>query len=202
MALPPNDIVALRSALARMWQTHNGIKHNWGLSENQTKELLLHPNNKIIFLWRKNALQREVSLYISQQSNYWNSTQSGRETLLAHTFDPIDVSTVRTKMNAYLEDVARYQDLLATNDKEYFLVTYEELYGPDRSFHEKVKLLHRMLAFIDKKPFTAGSHLHELARLFDPDRTKLNTHDTYRKIPNIDEVEAQLGSDETGWLFR
>ena len=37
--------------------------------------------------------------------------------------------------------------------------------------------------------------------MLDPTVTKLNSSEIYRLIPNVDEIEAELGNDETGWLF-
>jgi len=36
----------------------------------------------------------------------------------------------------------------------------------------------------------------------NPEKARINSHETYRLIPNIDDVEDELGCDETGWLFK
>ena len=41
-----------------------------------------------------------------------------------------------------------------------------------------------------------------MKRLLDPLGRRVNSHATYERIPNIEEVERRLGTDETGWLFR
>ena len=40
-----------------------------------------------------------------------------------------------------------------------------------------------------------------LQKYLNPENAQLNSSETYRFIPNVDEIEETLGSDETGWLF-
>ena len=41
----------------------------------------------------------------------------------------------------------------------------------------------------------------QINRLLDPTITKLNSDESYRFVPNSNEIEARLGNDKTGWLF-
>jgi hypothetical protein len=36
----------------------------------------------------------------------------------------------------------------------------------------------------------------------DSGSSKINSKETYRLIPNIDEIESELGNENTGWLLR
>ena len=72
---------------------------------------------------------------------------------------------------------------------------YKELYTPDVEANKRV--LQPVFDMLDlEMPETV-----ELDRLLDPAITKLNSEETYRLVPNADEINEKLGSDKTGWLF-
>lgn len=92
------DVASLDETLEDIWRSHNGIKHAWdptGASFSWrpyfNEHLLLRPDQKILFLNRRNILRQLVSMRIAQQTEVWNMTQtSDRSRLLNFEFQPIN----------------------------------------------------------------------------------------------------------------
>ena len=60
----------------------------------------------------------------------------------------------------------------------------------------------RLRAFVGAAPVGDVRIDFAVANVLNPETSKLNLIETYRRIPNIDEVERRFGSDEAGWLFK
>ena len=52
-------------------------------------------------------------------------------------------------------------------------------------------------SFLELIPLSAP----EVSYYLDPHTAKLGGRETYGRLPNAAEIDAALGSDETGWLF-
>lgn len=100
------------------------------------------------------------------------------------------------------EIIAGYKQHLSRHNADFLELWYEDLYESGLSAGEKLDRLNEVLRFLGKGPMTDEATASAANALFGPRNFKLNSPDTYRKIPGIDEIERQFGSDETGWLFK
>ncbi len=206
------DVASLDETLEDIWRCHNGIKHAWDptgtpftLRPYLNEHLVLRSDQKILFLNRRNTLRRIVSLRIAQQTQIWHVTnKSDRSRLANFEFQPINTSYL--DMGCFLElereIIASYKQLLTGHNADFLELWYEDLYESGLTAGEKLDRLNEILRFLGKSPITDEATVSAVNALFDPGNSKLNSPDTYRKIPGIDEVERQFGSDETGWLFK
>jgi hypothetical protein len=58
--------------------------------------------------------------------------------------------------------------------------------------------VYRYLGFSE---ITEARYSEKIQQLLDPNQNQFNDRETYRLIPNIEQIEEALGSEETGYLF-
>jgi hypothetical protein len=201
----------LEAALSELWKKHNGIKHVWNrygypFEKSPDKQLLNHHllevcNAKVIFLKRRNALKRIVSDELSHQSRKWHSSAGAREAHLRYDFRPLDIKRIQSSLRQEFETVASYRESLIYRRVPFIDLWYEDLYGEEELPITAPAKVREIICFLGLPQFDEGSWAQVMS-LLDPQQTKVNSRETYLRIPNIDEVERVLGSEETGWLFR
>jgi hypothetical protein len=199
---------SLDAALEEIWKTHNGFKHVWDPSgwpfetdPHLNERILLRPHQQTLFLTRRNILRRIVSSQISEQLGVWTETDEFRSKIQGFKFKPVDKNRVQSSLKAERRAVKRQRQLLADYRVNYLELAYEDLFAPATP-RQQLDKLNDILAFLNKDRMTDERLLSQAAALFNPRNSKLNSHETYLLIPQIEEVEEQFGSDETGWLFK
>jgi hypothetical protein len=198
----PDD---LNRELDRIYDSATGIKHVWTdsgwplPSPAYTESLLQYRSPKIIFLIRRNFLQQYVSEYISQQTSVWQpkSTESGRAEILSHKYDPIDFYEAERSLAEMRERTSKYRQLVASS--VVLDLAYEDLFGVHMSLADRRLKIDEIVNFLGFDPAKLDSDV--VSKHLDPARSKLNTDETYRLIPNIYQVEMLFGSEENGYLF-
>jgi hypothetical protein len=79
---------------------------------------------------------------------------------------------------------------------------YESFLVRPLSEAQRVAAFNRVLEFLNRRPLASCEAMTRLRWLLMPRYQQQNNAQTYRRIPNIDEIEQRFGSEETGWLFR
>jgi hypothetical protein len=92
-------------------------------------------------------------------------------------------------------DIARIRGMLRHSVD----LHYEHLFGTFLSLAERLDRFWEIAEYAGYEPVDGA--MGEIRRLFSAS-SKVNDPETYRRIPNIDEIESELGSDEDGWLFK
>ena len=201
-SLNGKGIPALKSCLREtIWAKYNFLKHNHGLSESQNKYLLSHPNHKVVFLWRKNALQRIVSQHMAIQSKIWGfnvDKDQKVEQLKNHKFKPLQISVLNGEIKSYLENVSLYLNYLRDNNIPHMEIIYEDLYDTSQGLDKKVDIVQNILQFFNLLKFEDPNIIEDIKWRFDPNNMKQNK--SYDMIPNIHEVEKELASEINGSL--
>ncbi len=194
------DLESLKTVLRNIYNLYNGIRHlSRDLAFNYNKYLLLNKHIKVIFLWRKNFLQQTMSWYISRQTNSW--FVQTKHKILDHKFKPADINEIKEYLNSNKKEYSKYLSLLKTERKEFFELNYEDCFSLDISIDNKVSKVKEILTFLGYNTLLDETILKRIKHLLNPEIYKLNSERTYRLIPNVEDIERELGSSENGHLF-
>jgi hypothetical protein len=191
------DIPSLDEQLEYIFQSYNGIKVlDYQLPEPISVHMLQRRDLKIIFLYRRNLLQSVVSGMLAEQSSIWQKWEIERPIQdYYQQLAPLSISDIRKHIGWSQEYHTFYGQIIAAlpEDKRLILV-YEDVYlgTPE----ERAAWLGRIWQFLNLDPVDSSA----VQQYLDPHVAKMNSSETYQRIPNVDEINQQLGNDVTGWL--
>ena len=204
------DISSLDATVDRIFTQHGGFKLQgyqlYGdevgglpcdLDSDLVGHLLQRDDVRFIFLKRLNVLQSVVSNLISNQTGIWQKWDlKGPIDELYAQLNPLDVEDVRRRVQWVVSHVKRCESVLGLRGKEdWHAVVYEDFYYSTQG--RQAAQLRAMWDFLEVDPVDPA----EVEYYLTPAATKLNSPDTYRHVPNADEINSVCGSDEHGWLF-
>ena len=204
------DVKTLRAILDKLWSRWPGLKHVWQPPRGWpfeddgrlNREIILY-SPAVIALERVNLLQRHVSHLISQRLNFWiGSRAEFLQRIETHGLPELDVGRV---FRALERDRLAQQErlrMLQSHPKVLFL-TYEALFGKNVRMEERVMHINKVLTFLGYPPLpedTVRSPEWQVA--VDADLRKWNGPEIYQRMPGIEKIEQEVGSEENGWLFR
>lgn len=190
----------LDQIIAEVNQQHkNGIKHlPYSISFDQNLHLLMNAFDRVIFLNRRNKLKRIVSLHISLQAGQF---QGDRNKLFEKQYQPLDVEELRRHMNWEERRQNQYRTIARSLGKEIFDLDYEDFLDPSLTRTNKMNKLNEVYRYLGFSEITEARYSEKIQQLLDPNQNQFNDRETYRLIPNIEQIEEALGSEETGYLF-
>lgn len=198
---------SLGTIFDQLWQSYNGVKHvadpgGWPFSQRDMNvDLLGSPGTCFILLIRRNQLRRVLSEELARQSRIWHFwMETDRDKLRRFEFKAIDVERVRSRLKEVTVFVDECRHRLQLSDARYFELAYESLFdGP--TGNQQREVLDGLLDFLQLPRFTSDQEWHEISELLRPNRTGADSPSLYHRVENIQEIEQELGCDETGWLF-
>jgi LPS sulfotransferase NodH len=203
------DAESLSDVLREIWTTHDGIKHVWESDgwpfrrPELNARLVLEPGQRVVFLRRRNVLQRIVSLQISEQANVWSAIPHlDRERLSAFEFAPLNADVVRRHVESESALLDGLRDRMIESGVPFMEAWYEDLYDAQLAPATRRSRADAIVRFLGREPAGDPAALAKIDRLLDPLVTRLNSEESYARIPRIAEIEAACGANETGWLFR
>jgi hypothetical protein len=208
---PVADVNALKQALAKLWLEYSGIKHvatpdGWPFEDGTLNWALLDERDcDFVFLTRRNGLRRLVSSELARQTNiyhFWTSQQ--RDKFRSFRFEPLDIARIAADLEKDRRFVDECRLRLRARRAHYCELEYESILGPQAKFQDQLRTINQLLNFLGCAPFDEASQPDELARLLSSGAgtTASDSPEVYHEVPNIDEVEKTLGSDQNGWLFK
>lgn len=205
------DLQSLKREVERLWRRYNGFKHVWepnGFPFEGRPEfndyLLTQATDCVILLNRRNVLRRIVSWHIADQAGVFHLWRDeDRVKLLNHRFEPLDINAIRKQLAREREASAAVERQLDEARVAYKMLWYEDLFRVE-SEDRKRSALGEVIAFITGRPFKPTLLKHRALRAMDPAnaQTNVNSAVTYEAVPNIHEIENELGCAQTGFLFR
>jgi len=146
---------------------------------------------RYVVLWRRNILQALISELTCRRCGVWWEGHVRSHMRRVATLGSFPVDEVRAKAEERRMQCEKVKDLLGS--RKALWVFHEDLFsGP---FEKRVEVMRRVFDFIG---FPMGDHPGIVDHL-RPER-KHNSTATYRKIENVDEIEAALAA-EYGSLF-
>jgi hypothetical protein len=207
-----HDVTSLKQVLELIWLRWNGIKHVWVAPETFPFETLPSLNDELVLyapavisLQRRNLLQRHVSSMISRKLQFWIGTKNEFLARLEWGGLPeLDVESVHRAIECDKHAVQQRRHLLSSRHDRVMFVDFEDIIDNNgigtENYISQVNGILNFLSYSDLKPndYMKG----EWKEATDPSISKWNSQDVYERIPGIRHIEAKLGSDETGWLFR
>ena len=197
-------------ALEMIWSKWNGIKHVWipdgtpfKNHEEWNDRIGTGPDRKVILMRRRNLLRRAVSNLICAQTGYWIGTRDGFcDRLKNIELNPVEPETLRIQIDRDRGAMDRCIRSLEAANAQVRTICYEDFFREDQNRQDRLQTVNGILDFLGFSPVTEEKFVERWERHFDPGENRWATEEVYRKIPGVEAVEAAVGSDETGWLFR
>lgn len=204
-----NDQRALYAALDDIYQRYNGVKHvvsprGWPFaSVSLNYDALRYKTHKFILLTRSNTLRRLISCEIARQTGIWHFGKDSDRDIMRHfTFKPVDVDKIRIMMSEEVSFVDECRGRLKANGRQYCELTYESLFGDNVTPREQLSVVDNLVAYLGFWAFKDSRRYGDVAALLPACNTGSDSPRIYHRIPNISEIDEELGCDETGWLLR
>jgi hypothetical protein len=198
----------LAATVQWLWTGCNGFKHvwkpgGWPFEENPdlNRQLLVGMGAKIILLRRQNELQRAISVQISEQMNMWTpNTADDFRRIREHQFRALDIARLCSEMQWARENLEWARQQLRGADACWREAAYEDFFAPGMKPEERLEAVQGLLEFIG----VGRADVRETVAMrtyLNPSVTGFQNAEAYTKIPNIQEVEQELGCRETGFVF-
>lgn len=201
------DIESLNNFLNYIHRTYNGFKTLFGILTPELREyLFLKKDYKIIILTRKNLLKSAISSLIAQKIDIWGVTknhtlQKIREKILREINKPFPIKKIKEMIEKRKRASRHYKDLFKKNNYPFYELYYEDLFDPEIPLNKKIEKIQEIIEFLGYKKITDRRVLEEMKSLLDFNKTKINNRQTYNSIPNLSEIQRELGNDKTGYLL-
>jgi hypothetical protein len=191
-----------------LWRGCNGFKHvwkpgGWPFEENAdlNRQLLVEMGARIVLLRRRNELQRAMSVQISEQMDLWTpNTAEDFRRIREHQFQALDLGRLRGEMAWARENLEWARQHLRGVNACWREAVYEDFFAPGMKTEARLEAVQGVLEFI------GGGRANEretvaMRTYLNPAVTGFQNAESYTKIPNIEEVERELGCKETGFVF-
>lgn len=173
----------------------NGFKHLVEQASFEGNCKIINSTNCVISIHRKNHLQAVLSNFICEQTKHW---RTDKQLVLNHKFKAIDLEHFQNALSWQKTKFTPYYEILMQRRHQALL--YEDFYSAELTPQTKLAEVQKIFTFIGLNRVADGSIINKILNLLDPKNSKLNSQESYRLIPNIDEIES-LGSPENGYLF-
>jgi hypothetical protein len=202
--------VSPRESLRRIWTRWNGIKHvfepnGWpflGRPE-LNSEVAVQQGQRVVVIRRRNLLRRLVSDLICRQTRYWIGTREEFCARLEQTrLLPLDPAKLRGQIRRDRDAMTQLQHAMAERGVPTLEICYEDMFCTADDPATQMQRVNAVLAFLNVPPISLPTFTRQWRERFDGDRHRWASPDVYRRIPGIDGIEAEVGNDETGWIFR
>ena len=147
-----------------------------------------------LFLRRRNLLEAVVSNFIAEQTGLWSAWDRDLQTYYTDLVPP-PLEDVRNLLTWPRDNLAEVADILrAREDGRALELSYEELFLADRATRwQQVESLWAHLGLSLCTDPRVGRFLENAS-------FRMGGPATYGRLPNLAEIEAILGSDETGHI--
>ena len=183
--------------LRELEENYTGFKHLISQLPRELNECLLTERDFIVvFLQRQNFLKSVISKLIAEQTAIWTASDKKRSNK-PQTLEPLNVEDVRQKVASLKNDLDNYITVISKSKTPLHRVYFEDLFTAP----EEIKLDHLQSIF-EFLGFEFPKDKEEEIRELVSSKQKITDLDFYRLVPNIQQIEDELGSDETGFLFR
>ena len=212
----------LDKSLKKLFGEFNCIKHIWHpagfpfLEKNPEyafddtvtlNEVILSKFDFVIFLKRKNYLKRIVSVLMSNQTDFWEPTRNPDnldeqiQKSVNFNYKPLNMESI--KWHLEFEDfyINYFREALIKSQVKYRELFHEDFIANKCHYGIKKDNFYNLLEFLEL-PDNFNHDQILLMQDYLGSKLKLNSVNSYNKVPNIQELESEFGSDEKGWIFK
>lgn len=192
------DWTSLETVLDEIFRSFDGLKlQSYQLPARWVVQLVGRPDFRTLFIRRRNVLQAVVSVLIAEQTQLWHRWDTDRP-IESYYRDlrPLDCAEVRTRVRDLAEEVERLEAVVEQRaEGRTHSLLYEDLFFSEPA--QTRRMVEDIWSFCGVEPIA----FDRIDYFLRPERSKLNSSDTYRLLPNALEIEDECGSDATGHLF-
>lgn len=191
------DAISLDRVVDGILDRYSGFKlHTYQLEMGLLAHLLTRTDLHVVFLRRRNLLEAVVSSFIAEQTGLWAAWDRDRDLESYYTdLAPLPLDQVRELLEHTRDDLAAVATVLRSRTDGHALeLFYEDVFLADRETRRRqVESLWSHLGL----PPCANPRVD---RFVDNASFRMGGPATYGRLPNLAEVEASLGNDETGHI--
>lgn len=191
------DVASLDRVVDGILDDYSGFKlHSYQLDPQLLAHLLCRPDLYVVFLRRRNLLEAAVSGLIAEQTGLWAAWD--RDRVLEEYYiglAPLPVEDVREKLRQIRENLAEVAAILGTrSDGRVLELCYEDLFLGERS--ARWRLVESLWSHLGLPPCENP----RVGRFLENASFRMGKAATYGRLPNLAEIEAALGNDDTGHI--
>jgi hypothetical protein len=193
-----SNVDDLDHTLDELFHYYNGMKHLiYQLPEELNHHLLKRAGRRIL-LFRRNTLQAVVSAMIATQTGIWFGN---RKHVLKHEMEPLDINEVSARVAWVQESVQKYRQFLIEHDLPFLELAYEDVF--DRRLATSVKLskIKEIFDFLGVEELD-DEVIGKIREILNPRKHKLNSDETYQRIPNVREIDKRLANAQNGYVLQ
>lgn len=166
------------------------------------KRLLKEVNNgdwKLIFLWRKNFLERALSKAIGESTGTWHESQSNEK--YQNEFK-ISTWSISREIRSNKKKLLAIKKYLKTNDTPYFDLEFSDLYGNNRNEKQRFEYFTKVIDSVDSELYKKlnKENITSIKSMLSP-KKRLNTDNTYSRISNIKQIIKKFSNNENGVII-
>jgi hypothetical protein len=191
------DVTSLDRVVDGILADYSGFKvHSYQLDVELLAHLLCRRDLHVVFLRRRNLLEAAVSGLIAEQTGLWAAWDRDRalEDYYAN-LAPLSVEDVREKLRHLAENLSEVAAILgARGDGRVLQLCYEDLFLGDPGTRRR--LVESVWSHLGLTPCANP----QVGRFLENDSFRMGKPATYGRLPNLAEIEAIFGSDETGHI--
>jgi hypothetical protein len=191
------DVTSLDQVVDGILVGYSGFKvHTYQLPVDLLAHLLTRRDLHVVFLRRRNLLEAVVSSFIAEQTGLWSAWDRDQDLEAYYThlasvpLDDLKVLLGQTRND--LEEVAAL--LRSRGDGQALELFYEDLFLADRT--TRWRLVESLWSHLGL-PSCAG---RRVSAFLENASFRMGGPATYGRLPNLAEIEATLGNDETGHI--
>ncbi len=192
----PFNKAEVKTYLDSIFKEFEGIKHIWNISSYALNLFILdyfmERNYKIIFLQRdflnsevSNLLAKEIQIFqLSDSSMDFNMVIKKKEKIDSFKFSPLNAGAIFN--NCLIGSFLARKLLNFISNYPYLLIRYEELFGEEIPWPEKIKKIKSICSYleIDFKSLSEAHVEHFLSPML-----KQNPEYLYNKVSNWEEIK-------------
>lgn len=185
----------LAERLAELEEKKLNFKHCWNVHPNWCNDAILkfvlENNYSIILLHRQNMLKVQLSKELAKQTGIWGKKEKDAvNASKEYELQPIDIEFIKQKLNSYKNDVAKYQKRFSNGEFKFIEITFEDIFGDDKSFEDRLDKVAEICHFLDIETSALNADNEKLYQQLV--NNKQNTAQDYAGIPNIEAIKAEF----------
>jgi hypothetical protein len=191
------DVTSLDRVVDGILDDYSGFKvHGYQLGPELLAHLLCRTDLYVVSLRRRNLLAAVVSWLIAEQTDLWEAWERDRALEDYYTdLAPLPVEDVREKVRQTRENLAEVAAILSTrSDGRVLELCYEDLFLGERS--TRWRLVESLWSHLGLPPCENP----RVSRFLENASLRMGKPATYGRLPNLVEIEATLGNDDTGHI--